>query len=64
MIVFLATLGALTPAAAGITALSLWLVGFYFNIQTEQARLGMTELVNPNEAGETLGPVECRRVGL
>ena len=63
MIVFLATLGALILTAAGITALSLWLVGLYFDIQTERARLGKTELVNLGEAGEVLGSVECRRVG-
>ena len=61
--VILGAVGALSITVGGITALSLWLVGFYFDIQTEHARLGKTELVNPAEAGEVLGAVECRRVG-
>ena len=60
--VILGALGALSLTLGGVTYLSLWLVGVWFDIQTERSRSGKTELVNPAEAGEVLGPVECRRV--
>ena len=60
MIVFLGAIGALTLAAASTTTLSLWFLGAHFDHQSEQAQLGRTELVNPDEAGEKLGAVECR----
>ena len=63
MIVFFTAIGALSITAATLTALSLWLVGVWFDRQTERSRSGKTELVNPADAGEVLGPVECRSVG-
>ena len=62
MIAILGAIGALSLAAGGVTYLSLRLLGAHFDRQSERSRRGETELVNPDEAGEKLGPVEVKVV--
>ncbi|ESA38522.1 hypothetical protein N836_31785 [Leptolyngbya sp. Heron Island J] len=44
----------------GTTYLALRLLGTHFDRQSERARRGEIELVNPDKAGEVLGPVEVK----
>ena len=58
----LGAIGAISLTSGCVVYLALRLVGAYFDRQSEQARLGKTELVNPEDAGEVLGAVKSRKV--